>query len=290
MTSRIHGAISGIRILVIEDEPAIADTLVYALRTEGFSPEWTATGRDGLDAFAREAFALVVLDVGLPDMSGFDLCRELRMRTSVPVLFLTARSSEIDRVVGLELGGDDYVTKPFSPREVTARVRAILRRVQSTAALSNCDAAPSPTGISSPANPSPPITAVPITADDKSSIETCHRGIRSPEEVCHLLSNKMIGPFGLEVDAECKIAVFCGVRLELTRYEFRLLAVLHSRPGRVWSRDELMTQAWEEPGASLDRTVDAHIKTLRAKLRAITPREDPIRTHRGEGYSLRVLP
>lgn len=228
------------RILVIEDEPAIADSLVYALRSEGFAPEWHATGREGLAAFGREACALVVLDVGLPDMSGFDLCRELRMRTPVPVLFLTARSSEIDRVVGLELGGDDYVTKPFSPREVTARVRAILRRTGATV-------------------PAPVVGA-----------------------------NAHGGGDGLRIDDACKRAILRGVTLDLTRYEFRLLAVLRSRPGRVWSRDELMTRVWEDPGASLDRTVDAHIKTLRAKLRAVAPDADLIQTHRGEGYSLRV--
>ena len=235
------------RILVIEDEPAIADSLVYALRTEGFAPEWHATGREGLAAFAREACVLVILDVGLPDMSGFDLCRELRTRTPVPVLFLTARSGEVDRVVGLELGGDDYVTKPFSPREVTARVRAILRR----------------TGTAAPALSGP---------------------------VGRLMPEKGSGGAGLKIDAECKIALWGGVRLELTRYEFRLLAVLHSRPGRVWSRDELMTRVWEDPGASLDRTVDAHIKTLRAKLRGVAPDAELVRTHRGEGYSLRVSP
>jgi two-component system catabolic regulation response regulator CreB len=240
---------SPLRVLVIEDEPAIADTLVYALRTEGFSPEWCATGRDGLAAFAGGTFAVVILDVGLPDMSGFDLCRELRTRTPVPVLFLTARSSEIDRVVGLELGGDDYVTKPFSPREVTARVRAILRRTHT-----------------------PPAVAV----------------AAGPNPICNLLSDKKAGCVYLEIDAEGKIATCRGVQLELTRYEFRLLAVLHSRPGRVWSRDELMTRVWEDPGASLDRTVDAHIKTLRGKLRTAAPQEDPIQTHRGEGYSLRL--
>jgi two-component system, OmpR family, catabolic regulation response regulator CreB len=238
------------RILVIEDEPAIADTLVYALRTEGFVPEWCATGRAGLAAFAREACALVILDVGLPDMSGFDLCRELRARATVPVLFLTARSGEIDRVVGLELGGDDYVTKPFSPREVTARVRAILRRTQA--------------GIL-----------------DETRAET-------DRQVCHLLSDKGSDNVGLKVDAECKKASWGGVGVELTRYEFRLLAVLAGRPGRVWSRDELMARVWEDPGASLDRTVDAHIKTLRAKLRAVAVAAgEAIQTHRGEGYSLR---
>jgi two-component system, OmpR family, catabolic regulation response regulator CreB len=107
------------RILVIEDEPAIADTLVYALKTEGFEPEWCATGRAGLAALAAKPFALVVLDVGLPDGSGFDVCKTIRTRSAVPVLFLTARNTELDRVLGLELGGDDYLVKPFSPRELT---------------------------------------------------------------------------------------------------------------------------------------------------------------------------
>jgi len=252
-------ATTPVRILVIEDEPAIADTLVYALRTEGFAPEWRVSGREGLAAFAEGAaggagFALVILDVGLPDMSGFDVCRELRTRSSVPVLFLTARSSEIDRVVGLELGGDDYVTKPFSPREVTARVRAILRRTQA---------------------------AVVTSAPEAVAVKTEKN---QPAE-----SPVLAGGGGLAVDAEAKAAFFAGVRLDLTRYEFRLLAVLHSRPGRVWSRDELMTRVWEDPGASLDRTVDAHIKTLRAKVRAVAGEaRELIQTHRGEGYSLRA--
>ena len=262
-----------LRILVIEDEPSIADTLVYALRTEGFAPEWCATGREGLAAFAREACALVILDVGLPDMSGFDLCRELRTRATVPVLFLTARSGEIDRVVGLELGGDDYVTKPFSPREVTARVRAILRRTQAGAGRNGTDE----TGGANARNGT-------YVADEVKA------GGGSAGAVCHLLGDKMAGR--LLVDVEAKRAVWGGVGLELTRYEFRLLAVLASRPGRVWSRDELMSRVWEDPGASLDRTVDAHIKTVRAKLRAVAGEaagaNELIQTHRGEGYSLRA--
>src|SRR5881296_319100 len=99
-------------ILIVEDEPAIADTLVYALRTEGFAPEWCATGRAGLAALAAKEFALVVLDIGLPDGSGFEVCKAIRARSSVPVLFLSARNTELDRVLGLELGGDDYLVKP----------------------------------------------------------------------------------------------------------------------------------------------------------------------------------
>ncbi len=224
------------RVLVVEDEPAIADTLLYVLKTEGFSPFHCATGGEALAALRAGKFALVILDVGLPDGSGFDFCKSIRRQSAVPVLFLTARNTELDRVLGLELGGDDYVTKPFSPREITARVKAILRRA--TTGVTAKDSAPA-------------------------------TGITIDEEGC---------------TARC-----AGVALELTRYEFRLLKALANRPGRVYSRDELMAAAWEDPGASLDRTVDAHIKTLRAKLRAAAPDSDAIQTHRGMGYSLRAL-
>jgi two-component system catabolic regulation response regulator CreB len=255
------------RILVIEDEPAIADTLAYALRTEGFAPVWRATGGEGLaelaaaDGGAATAFALVILDVGLPDANGFDVCRKIRARSAVPVLFLTARGGETDRVVGLELGGDDYVTKPFSPREVTARVRAILRRGDAGGRGANIQ---------------------PSTSNaQRSGAEARKQGAPSP-------TNSVADVAGeFSVDAERHEARYRGARLELTRYELRLLRALLARPGRVFSRDELMTAAWEDPGASLDRTVDAHIKTLRAKLRAVAPDTDPILTHRGLGYSLR---
>lgn len=222
-------------ILVVEDEAAIAETIVYALQTEGFVPIWKTTGRDALAAIAEQAVALVVLDVGLPDMSGFDVCRELQRTGRVPVIFLTARSSEVDRIVGLELGADDYVAKPFSPRELTARVRAVLRR-----------AGENP--VSSAAAP-----AAGIWQHDA---------------------------------ARCRIS-YRGRPLDLTRNEYRLLSALIASPGRVFNRDQLMTAAWDDPGASLDRTVDAHIKTLRAKLREGAPGADPIMTHRGLGYSLR---
>ena len=235
------------RILIVEDEPAIADTLIYALRTEGFAPEWCATGRAGLAALAAKPFALVVLDVGLPDGSGFDVCKQIRARLSLPVLFLTARNTELDRVLGLEIGGDDYLVKPFSPRELTARVKAILRRTQG--AVSSVVAPPEEPH--RPENPAPRISAD-LAVDD----------------------------------AGCAMR-YRGVALDLTRYEYRLLKTLAARPGRVLSRDQLMTAAWEDPGASLDRTVDAHIKSLRAKLRAVAPEADPIQTHRGLGYSWR---
>ncbi len=136
------------RILLIEDEPGIADTIVYALRTEGFDPVWRQTGAEGCDALKDDGFALVVLDIGLPDTSGFDVCREIRGSHDIPVIFLTARAEEIDRVAGLEMGADDYIVKPFSPRELAARVRAVLRRtrvlpvVSGPVARSGADATP----------------------------------------------------------------------------------------------------------------------------------------------------
>src|SRR5512137_1689157 len=129
-------------ILVVEDEPAIADTVVYALSTDGFAPHWAASGEAALAAAAATPFALAIVDIGLPDINGFELFRRLQAaRPALPVIFLTARSGEIDRVVGLELGADDYVAKPFSPRELVARVRTVLRRAQRPAAPSALSAA-----------------------------------------------------------------------------------------------------------------------------------------------------
>lgn len=222
-------------VLVVEDEAAIAETIVYALRTEVFDSRWTTTGAEALAVVAREPLAAVVLDLGLPDMNGFDVCREIRRRSSVPVIFLTARNAEVDRIVGLELGADDYVAKPFSPRELTARIRAILRRG--------------------------PSVATPLAASP------------APAAWVH--------------DADrCRIA-YRGKPLDLTRNEYRLLGVLIAAPGRVFTREQLMSAAWDDPGSAMDRTIDAHVKSLRAKLREAAPEADPIVTHRGLGYSLR---
>ncbi|MBI2512625.1 MAG: two-component system response regulator CreB [Opitutae bacterium] len=244
------------RILVVEDEAAIADAIVYALRTEGFEVTWKTRGAEGLAAVRAEKFALVVLDVGLPDANGFDVCRELRRTDAgLPVIFLTARNAEIDRIVGLELGADDYVVKPFSPRELTARVRAVLRRTQNGSGAGATGAS----HVSEAAGASPAAIA----------------GLSAPAA----------GTW-MHDAARCRIA-YRGRALELTRNEYRLLAALVAAPGRVFSRDQLMTAAWDDPGAALDRTVDAHVKLLRAKLREIDPEADPIVTHRGLGYSLR---
>lgn len=219
-------------ILIVEDEPGIADTLQYALRTEGFEPHWVATGEAAVTRQREAPAALVILDVGLPDLSGFEVFKRLRAFSDVPVVFLTARTDEIDRVVGLELGADDYVAKPFSPRELVARVRTILRRAAKVAAA--------------PAAPVMPFL-----------IDEGKRQIR-----------------------------FYGQPLDLSRYEYGLLKTLVERPGHVYSRDVLLDKVWDTSSESLDRTVDAHVKTLRAKLKVVAPGLEPIRTHRGSGYAL----
>lgn len=218
------------RILLIEDEPAIADAAEFALVREGFAVQRAATLSEA--RAAGGGFALLVLDVGLPDGSGFDFCRELRGHSQVPVIFLTARSEEVDRIVGLELGADDYLAKPFSPRELAARARAVLRRVR-------------------------------------------------PEVL-------PAGP-GLCIDAGRRTATWAGRTLDLTRYEFRLLQVLAEQPGVVFSRSRLLDLVWEDPTASFERTVDTHIKQLRAKLKTAGADPDLIETLRGEGYRLGSL-
>ncbi|MCW4472258.1 two-component system response regulator CreB [Xanthomonas sp. H13-6] len=222
-------------ILIAEDEPAIADTVLYALRSEGMQAEHCLLGREVVPRLRAGGVDLVVLDVGLPDVSGFDVCRELRGFSDAPVIFLTARNDEIDRVLGLELGADDYMAKPFSPRELVARVRARLRR-----------------------------PAVAAAGDDAGW--------------------QRQGAFAL--DREGRRIRYRDVPLELTRYEYALLAALLQRPGAILSRAQLMDRGWDSAADSADRTVDTHIKTLRAKLRAAGATDDPIRTHRGLGYAL----
>lgn len=224
------------QILLLEDEPAIADTLLYALRSEGFEVTHVQLARQALAAFAQQPPDLAVLDVGVPDGNGFDVCRAIRKTSELPIVFLTARSEEIDRVLGLELGADDYVSKPFSPREVCARVRAILRR--------------SGAG-----------RVVPIAAPDAGDGRA------------------------LRLDEGAQRIACAGVYLALTRYEYLLMATLLRRPGRIFSRTELMDLVWADAPDTLDRTVDAHIKMLRAKLRERGVSAELIQTHRHMGYS-----
>jgi len=220
-------------VLLIEDESSIADNIKYALQAASFDVLWAASGMEGLSLFKKETIDLVILDIGLPDMDGFEVCRKIRAQSQVPLLFLSARADEIDRVVGLEMGADDYICKPFSPRELVARVKTNLRRYQATPATPNN-------------------TELLILNDENRTVH------------------------------------FLGQLLDITRYEFGILQVMKKHPKRVYSREELLSKVWHEPGNSLDRVVDTHIKTLRAKLKVIDEDKEIIKTHRGIGYSLEL--
>lgn len=221
------------KILLFEDEINIAQNLMYALKTEGIDCEHSTTAQDGLQKLKEGSFDLIILDVGLPDKNGFDVCKEIRANNKIPIFFLTARADEIDKILGLELGADDYITKPFSPREVTARVRAFFRR------YSNVSQA----------------TEAKIIKD------------------FHIIEDR----FQIK---------FLNVDLELRRYEFGILKFLLENPGRVYSRSQIMDRVWHEPDMSLERTIDTHIKVIRAKLKKISDNEI-IQTHRGLGYSIK---
>jgi len=226
------------RILLVEDEPSIAEIVDFALTSEGFAVVWRTLIGEAEAELAVMPCDLAILDLGLPDGSGLELLKRLRRSSEMPVLILSARNAELDRVLGLELGADDYVTKPFSPRELAARVKAILKRAF---------------------RPQPDV---------------------DQPDPCPL-------PNGLVVDEIRAVIRFRHQRLDLTRYEYLLLKTLLAQPERVFSRAQLMDQVWPDPAASFERSVDTHIKTLRAKLRDIDPDHDPIRTHRGLGYSIR---
>jgi len=247
-------------ILLVEDDPAIAEPMRYALQREGWQVDWQTTAHGALQALTQQTFDGLILDVGLPDMDGFDLCRQIRLTWHTPLLFLTARNDEIERIIGLEIGADDYCAKPFSPREIISRMKAIWRRMQTVQAqLSDSS--------NHPDQPQPPNTTTHTPENDA----TAYANIQIwGAWRYHTLSYQMF---------------YHGQLLPLTRYELGLLLVLLQQPERVFSREQLMQQVWQHPEHSLERTVDSHIKTLRQKLRAIDP-VDPIITHRGFGYSL----
>lgn len=221
------------RLLLVEDDPAIARTTAYALEREGFTVSHSLTLTDARTQLRNAPPDLLVLDIGLPDGSGLELCRELRQGGTLPILVLSAQGEEIDRVVGLEMGADDYVTKPFSPRELVARVKGLLRRA------------------SAPAAPR---------------------------------ASSACGPF--QIDRDGQRIWLADKPLDLTRREFNLLLDLLEHKGRIRSRDNLLRAAWGADSESTDRTVDTHIKTLRAKLHAASPQSNYIVTHRGMGYAI----
>jgi DNA-binding response OmpR family regulator len=215
-------------VLVVEDEPAIADVIRLNLTQAGYGVHVEHDGDRALEAVGRLRPAAIVLDVGLPGCDGTEICRRLRAAEDwTPVLFVTARDDEVDRIVGLELGADDYVTKPFSPRELVARVGGVLRRTRGT-----------------------------------------------PEPLPQTLG-------AVRLDHAQRRVFAGGHEIALTATEFDLLAHLMRRPGRVFSREQLLSQVWGYSSAAGTRTVDVHVAQLRAKLGAASP----IRTVRGVGYS-----
>ncbi|ADG87227.1 response regulator transcription factor [Thermobispora bispora] len=220
------------RVLVVEDEESFSDALSYMLRKEGFEVAVAASGPEALEVFDREGADLVLLDLMLPGLPGTEVCRSLRQRSKVPVIMLTAKDSEIDKIVGLELGADDYVTKPFSSRELVARIRAVLRRRGD--------------------------------AEEPSS------------------SVLAAGPVRMDVDRH--VVTVRGEKVQLPLKEFELLEVLLRNAGRVLTRGQLIDRVWGADYVGDTKTLDVHIKRLRAKIEPDPSKPRYILTVRGLGY------
>jgi len=221
------------RILVVEDEESFSDALGYMLRREGFEVAMAATGPDGLEEFDRAGADLVLLDLMLPGKSGLEVCRELRQRSEVPVIMLTAKDAEVDKVVGLEIGADDYVTKPFSARELVARIRAVLRR----------------------------------------------RGNEPEDLVTSILES---GPVRMDVDRHVVSVNSSTVPMPLK--EFELLEFLLRNAGRVLTRGQLIDRIWGSDYVGDTKTLDVHVKRLRAKIEPSPSAPRHLLTVRGLGY------
>jgi DNA-binding response OmpR family regulator len=236
-------------ILIVEDEPAIAESLAYALRRDGFGTTLAGTLADAERAVPEAS--LILLDLMLPDGSGFDLIGKVRRSgLGTPIIVLTSRDDEADRVAALETGADDYVTKPFSTREITARVRAVLRRVAPPAALNSTTTSPEPAAARDKTPPQLPLT----------------------------------------VDEATRRAYVHGREVELTRVEFDLLACMLGAPGRVFTRAQLIDRVWGDGFAITDRTIDSHVKGLRRKVESGGGNPALVETVRGVGYRVTDKP
>ncbi|WP_076458987.1 response regulator [Sphaerotilus natans] len=231
-------------ILVVEDEPRLSRLVADYLKAAGYDTRIIDNGLDVMPAVRERVPALVLLDLMLPGQDGLAVCRELRAHGDTPVIMLTARVEEVDRLIGLESGADDYICKPFSPREVVARVRTVLRRWRAVP--------PSVEGAAARAALLEPAAALPVAR--------------------------------LQIDLDSHRARFDGQTLDLTPVELRLLAALAAAPGRVFSRDQLLDRLHDDQRALSDRTVDSHVKNLRRKLEQVSPGVEPIRSIYGVGY------
>ena len=224
------------RVLIVEDEESFSDALSFQLRREGFEVDVAANGNDGLTAFERSGADIVLLDLMLPGLSGTEVCRALRARSTVPIIMVTARDAEVDKVVGLELGADDYVTKPFSSRELIARIRAVMRRGG------------------------------------------------EPEEL--LTSAIEAGP--VRMDVERHVVCVGGEPVAMPLKEFDLLELLLRNAGRVLTRGQLIDRVWGSDYVGDTKTLDVHVKRLRAKIEPDPPNPKYLVTVRGLGYKFEV--
>jgi len=222
------------KILVVEDEPSFSDALSYLLGREGFDISVADTGIKAVEEFDRHGADLVLLDLMLPGLSGTEVCRQIRSKSNVPIIMLTAKDTEVDKVVGLELGADDYVTKPYSTRELVARIKAVLRRVAEGDDAQSTDGA---------------LTAGPV-----------------------------------RMDIERHIVTVNGATQSLPLKEFELLEYLMRNSGRVLTRSQLIDRVWGSDYFGDTKTLDVHIKRLRAKIEADPANPVFIQTVRGLGY------
>ncbi|MCB9758814.1 MAG: response regulator transcription factor [Alphaproteobacteria bacterium] len=223
-------------ILVVDDDPRLREVVRYALSRAGFRIDEASDGAEALRRFAADRPDLIVLDVLMPEMDGIEVCRRIRQESDVPIVFLSSRDEEVDRVLGLELGGDDYVTKPFSPRELVSRVKAVLRRTRPAAPRESEDD--------------------PVLVTGTIRMDTGEHRIWAGDD-----------------------------EITLTVTEFRILQVLMTRPGRVYTRDELVDRAYPGTHHVSDRTLDSHVRRIRQKFRVHDL--DPVETVHGLGYRLR---
>ncbi len=223
------------KILVVEDEESLAEAISFLLSKEGFEVEMAATGPAAIEAFDKAGADLILLDLMLPGLSGTEVCRQIRTKSAVPIIMLTAKDSEIDKVVGLELGADDYVTKPYSSRELIARIRAVLRRGEL---------------------------------------------LDSTVEVGVLT----VGPVRLDIDRH--IITVKGLPIALPLKEFELLEFLMRNSGRVLTRMQLIDRVWGSDYVGDTKTLDVHIKRLRAKIETDPANPELIQTVRGMGYKM----
>ena len=230
------------RILLVDDEHAIQTLLSYPLRKDGYEVVQATDGRAALARFSEGTYDLVVLDLMLPKLDGLEVCRRIRARSTVPIIMLTARAEEIDKVVGLEIGADDYITKPFSMREFRSRVKAALRRAEM--------------------QPHDPAAG--------------HDGRDGPLEVA-----------GLRIDFDKRAVKVRGQSAQTTFVEFEILAALATAPGRVFTREMLLTRIWGDAAYRDPRTIDVHIRHLREKLELDAKHPEYLFTVRGVGYRFR---